>query len=419
MKKKWYRSLGLLLILVILGIGINLWSGRKLKFGLDIVGGSHLLLEADMASIVESDREQALESLKTVVTKRVDLYGVAEPVIQTSITPDSYRLIVELPGVTDVDQAIALIGKTAQLDFRENVATDSAITGQMIFVSTGLTGSDLNKASVTFDQQNLGSPPAVSLEFTQEGGKKFADVTQRNVSKPLAIFLDDEFVTAPIVNESILDGRAVISGSFTAEDATNLAIQLNAGALPVPTKIIEQTNVSATLGSAAVTASVKAGFVGLVMVMGFMIIVYRLNGLLADIALLIYGLFTLAVYRLIPVTLTLPGVAGFILSMGMAVDANILIFERLKEELKAGKPFGVAMHLGFGRAWDAIKDANITTIVVSLILLNPLDFNWLNSSGLVKGFALTLLIGVILSLVTGIVITRNLMRLTHFKRINS
>lgn len=417
MKKKWYRSLGLILVLIILGFIINLWSGKDLKFGLDIQGGVHLLLEADMSSIDSADRESALNSLKTVVGKRVDLYGVAEPVIQTAITPDSYRLIVELPGVTDVNQAIELIGKTAQLDFREDVATDSATTGQMIFVSTGLTGSDLNKAAVTFDSQNLGSPPAVSLQFTSEGAQKFAAITERNVGKPLAIFLDDQLVTAPLVNEAILDGNAVISGSFTTKDATNLAIQLNAGALPVPTKIIEQTNISATLGSSAVSASVKAGIIGLILVMGFMILVYRLNGLLADVALLIYGLFTLAVYRLIPVTLTLPGVAGFILSMGMAVDANILIFERLKEELKVGKPFPVAMHLGFGRAWDAIKDANITTIVVSLILLNPLNFNWLNSSGLVRGFALTLLVGVILSLVTGIVITRNLMRLTYFKKL--
>ncbi|HKZ35189.1 MAG TPA: protein translocase subunit SecD [Patescibacteria group bacterium] len=418
MKKKWYRSLFLILVLLAAGIAINLWSAKTLKFGLDIVGGSHLLLEADMSAINPGDRESALNSLKTVVAKRVDLYGVAEPVIQTAITPDSYRLIVELPGVTDINQAIELIGKTAQLDFRENVATDSATSGQMIFVSTGLTGSDLTKAAVTFNQQQAGSQPTVSLEFTNEGAQKFAAITQRNVGKPLAIFLDDQLVTAPIVNEPILDGRAVISGQFTTDNASQLVIQLNAGALPVPTKIIEQTNISASLGSAAVNASVRAGIVGLGLVMGFMILVYRLNGLLADIALLIYGLLTLAVYRLIPVTLTLPGVAGFILSMGMAVDANILIFERLKEELKAGKPFGVAMHLGFGRAWDAIKDANITTIVVSLILLNPFNFNWLNSSGLVRGFALTLLIGVILSLVTGIVITRNLMRLTYFKKIN-
>ena len=405
------------MLLVAVALAINLWSGRDLKFGLDIQGGVHLLLEADMNSIVESDRESALNSLKTVVGKRVDLYGVAEPVIQTAITSDSYRLIVELPGVTDVNQAIELIGKTAQLDFRENLATDSATTGKLIYASTGLTGSDLNKAAVTFDQQNLGSPPVVSLQFTGEGAQKFAAITERNVGKPLAIFLDDQLVTEPLVNEAILDGNAVISGSFTTETATNLAIQLNAGALPVPTKIIEQSNISATLGSDSVALSVKAGIIGLILVMGFMIIVYRLNGLLADVALLIYGLLTLAVYRLIPVTLTLPGVAGFILSMGMAVDANILIFERLKEELKAGKPFPVAMHLGFGRAWDAIKDANLTTIVISLILLNPLNFNWLNSSGLVRGFALTLLVGVILSLVTGIVITRNLMRLTYFKKL--
>src|SRR3989344_1850222 len=307
MKKKWYRSLLLIFFLVIAAISINLWSGKDLKFGLDIQGGVHLLLEADMSQHAEADRESALESLKTVVGKSVTIVGGADPLIQTAITPDSYRLIVELPGVTDVNQAIELIGKTAQLDFRENVATDSATTGQMIFVSTGLTGSDLTKAAVTFDQQNLGSPPVVSLEFTNEGGQKFAAITQRNVGKPLAIFLDDQLVTAPNVEEPILDGKAIVRGSFTPESATQLAVQLNAGALPVPTKIIEQTNISATLGSAAVNASVRAGIVGLGLVMGFMILVYRLNGLLADIALLIYGLLTLAVYRLISVTFTLPG----------------------------------------------------------------------------------------------------------------
>src|SRR3972149_1311253 len=228
MEKKWYRSLILILLLVAAAVAINLWSGKDLKFGLDIQGGVHLLLEADMSQHAEADRESALESLKTVVAKRVDLYGVAEPVIQTAITPDSYRLFVEFRGVTDVNQAIELIGKTAQLDFRENLATDSATTGQMIYAATGLTGSDLTKAAVTFDQQNLGSPPVVALEFTNEGGQKFAAITQRNVGKPLAIFLDDQLVTAPNVEEPILDGKAIVRGSFTPESATQLAVQLNA-----------------------------------------------------------------------------------------------------------------------------------------------------------------------------------------------
>ena len=223
--------------------------------------------------------------------------------------------------------------------------------------------------------------------------------------------MDNILITNPIVNEPILSGQAVISGNFTAESASALAIQLNAGALPVPIKIIEQKNISATLGSDSVRKSVIAGSIGLGLVVLFMILLYGINGFLADIALVIYGLITLAVYKLIPVTLTLPGIAGFILTIGMAVDSNILIFERLKEELRAGRPFSIALELAFGRAWDSIKDANMATIITSLVLINPLNFNWLNTSGLVRGFAITLFIGVIISLFTGIIVTRTLMRL--------
>jgi preprotein translocase subunit SecD len=255
----------------------------------------------------------------------------------------------------------------------------------------------------------------VSLRFTPEGGEKFAAITQRNLNQPLAIFLDNQLLTAPIVNEPILNGQAVISGNFTTQAATNLAIQLNAGALPVPIKIVEQKNISATLGADSINKSVKAGAVGLTLVMLFMLLYYGKNGLIADIALIIYGLLTLSIYKLIPVTLTLPGIAGFILSVGMAVDSNILIFERLKEELRAGRPFNIALELGFGRAWDSIKDANVCTIITSLVLLNPLNWHFLNTSGMVRGFALTLLIGVLISLFTGIVVTRTLMRVFLLK----
>jgi preprotein translocase subunit SecD len=368
-----------------------------------------------MSQIDPADRLDALNSVKEIIARRVDLYGVSEPVIQTSQVGETHRLIVELPGIKDVAEAVSLVGQTAQLDFRASVAaapedataTESAIT----FVSTDLNGKDLKKAGVSFASQGSDAGKAVvDLEFTPEGAKKFSTLTQANVGKPLAIFLDDQLLTAPIVNEPILDGRAVISGNFTTDEATQLSIQLNAGALPVPVKIIAQKNVSATLGTDSINQSVKAGAVGLMAVSLFMLILYRVPGLIAVIGLAIYGLITLALYRLIPVTLTLPGIAGFILSMGMAVDSNILIFERLKEELKLKRPFGAAMELAFGRAWDAIKDANITTIVVSFILINPLNWSWLNSSGLVRGFALTLLLGVLTSLFTGIIVTRTLMR---------
>lgn len=397
----------------------------NIKKGLDLQGGTHLVLAADMENVKPEDRDDALDSAKEIIARRVDFYGVSEPIIQTSKFKDSYRIIVELPGIKDIDQAINLIGQTAQLDFRESqsgdsadtdLATPSALTRIYSFKSTGLTGKDLAKASVSFSQTPpTAGQPVVSLRFTPEGGEKFAAITQRNLNQPLAIFLDNQLLTAPIVNEPILNGQAVISGNFTTQAATNLAIQLNAGALPVPIKIVEQKNISATLGADSINKSVKAGVVGLALVMLFMLLYYGKNGLIADIALIIYGLLTLSIYKLIPVTLTLPGIAGFILSVGMAVDSNILIFERLKEELRAGRPFNIALELGFGRAWDSIKDANVCTIITSLVLLNPLNWHFLNTSGMVRGFALTLLIGVLISLFTGIVVTRTLMRVFLLK----
>jgi len=418
MKQFWWRFL-FILVLTASAIVINLIPQYSLKTGLDLQGGTHLLLQADMANIDPADRATALESVKQVISRRVDLYGVSEPIIQTSNFKDDYRLIVELPGIKDINQAVSLIGQTAQLDFREDLeATPGAETFR--FLPTGLTGKDLKKATVTFSQggNNTGQPE-VSLEFTTEGAKKFGEITQRNVGRQLAIFLDNQPVTTPVVSEAILSGTAQISGNFTTKAATDLSIQLNAGALPVPVKIIEQKNISATLGSDSVRKSVIAGSIGLGLVALFMILLYGINGFLADIALVIYGLITLAVYKLIPVTLTLPGIAGFILTIGMAVDSNILIFERLKEEVRAGRPFSIALELAFGRAWDSIKDANMATIITSLVLINPLNFNWLNTSGLVRGFAITLFIGVIISLFTGIIVTRTLMRLflTHTSKV--
>ena len=420
MKQFWWR-LWFILALTAAAIAVNLIPKYTLKTGLDLQGGTHLLLQADMDNIDPNDRATALESVKQVISRRVDLYGVSEPIIQTSQFQNTYRLIVELPGVKDVNQAISLIGQTAQLDFREDLpdagpidyaSPSSALSRIYAFQPTGLTGKDLKKAAVSFGQSgNTTGQPVVSLEFTQEGSQKFAEITQRNVNKPVAIFLDNQLITNPIVNEPILSGQAVISGNFTTDSASQLAIQLNAGALPVPIKIIEQKNISATLGSDSVRKSVIAGSIGLGLVALFMILLYGINGFLADIALVIYGLITLAIYKLIPVTLTLPGIAGFILTIGMAVDSNILIFERLKEEVRAGRPFSIALELAFGRAWDSIKDANVATIITSLVLINPLNFNWLNTSGLVRGFAITLFIGVIISLFTGIIVTRTLMRL--------
>ena len=391
---------------------LKFFRDLEIKQGLDLQGGTHLVLEADMKDIESQNRQNALDAAKNVVERRINLFGVAEPTIQTSQLKDSFRVIVELPGIQNISEAINLIGKTAQLDFRD-LPPGASPSAELLdtlsqFQQTGLTGRDLKNSQVKFDPNS--GQPQVGLEFTADGAKKFADITQRNVNRVVGIFLDDLPITLPKVNEPITSGEAVISGNFTLDEAKKLSIQLNAGALPVPLKVIEQRNIGATLGQESVQKGIRAGLVGLLLVIGFMWAYYGRLGFLANIALIIYGLITLAIYKLIPVTLTLPGVAGFILSVGMAVDANILIFERMKEELREGKPWIAAMELGFGRAWDSIKDANICTLITCFVLFNPLNWSFLNTSGMVRGFALTLGLGIGISLFTGIIVTRTLIR---------
>ncbi|HBD02183.1 MAG: Preprotein translocase subunit SecD [Microgenomates group bacterium GW2011_GWC1_46_16] len=383
-----------------------------IKQGLDLRGGTEVILEADMSSLDSADRTDALESAREVISRRVDLYGVTESTVKTSISGDSHRIHVALPGVDNPEQALALIGSTARLDFRElPVATDSALYSD--FLSTGLSGSDLKKASVTFSS-NTGKPE-VSLQFSEAGGAKFAEITGRNIGKPLAIFLDDYPLSAPVVQAKIEGGNAVITGEYTLDEAKNLAITLNAGALPVKITVLSQQNIAPTLGSVSVTKSLRAGGIGLGLVAIFMIFNYGWLGLVADLGLIIYALLTLAIYKLVPITLTLPGLAGFLLSIGMAVDSNILIFERMKEERRKGNNLRESMELGFGKAWDAIKDANIATLMTTFILYNPFEWSFLNSSGLVRGFALTLFLGIAISLFTGIFVTRNLLRASIIK----
>lgn len=384
----------------------------KIVQGLDLQGGSHLVFEAQMKDLAEADRPAALEAARQNIERRVNFFGVSEPTIQGARVGDSYRIIVELAGVKDVNRAIDLIGKTAQLEFWEqNPDEKAASKSGQFFLKTDLTGKDLKRSTVEFDQ-NTGQP-VVGLEFSEEGAKKFAAITTKNVGKLVAIYLDGEPISAPKVEEAITAGRAVIRGSFSLDEAKKLSIQLNAGALPVPIKIIEQRNIGATLGEDSVKESIRAGVVGLVIVMLFMWLYYGKLGILADIALVIYGLITLALYKLIPVTLTLPGIAGFLLSIGMAVDSNILVFERMKEERRVGRPLAAAMELGFGRAWDSIRDANICTLITAFILFNPFNWNFLNVSGMVRGFALTLVLGTALALFTGIVVTRALIRVFY------
>lgn len=400
--------------------GFNIHREIKTHLGLDLSGGTHVVLEANMKDISPGDRVSALESSKQVIERRVNFFGVSEPIVQTAINKDTYRIIVELPGVNDVQSAINTIGKTARLEFRE-FTDPAAATGAAFIIpaqnntkSVNVSGKDLKRAAVEFSPET--GEPVVGIEFTPDGSRKFADITTRLNGKQLAIFLDDTPVTWPRINTPITDGKAIITGGFTQEAAKVLALQLNAGALPVSVSVIEKRTVGASLGSESVIKSIRAGVIGLVIVGVFMIAKYGWLGLFADIALILYGLLTFAIFRLIPVTLTLPGIAGFLLSMGMAVDSNILIFERYKEEKRKGKPESIAMELGFGKAWDSIRDANITTIITSLILYNPGNWNFLPSSGLVRGFAATLLIGVLVSLFTGIVVTRTLIRVLYLPR---
>lgn len=397
--------------------GKHIYKDYQLRKGLDIQGGMQVVLEAEMSEIPDEDKSTALEAAREVIAKRVDLYGISESSIQTSKANDQNRLIVELPGVSDPAQALELVGKTALLEFKlqreltEEEVVEATMSPQVwlnSFIDTGLTGKQLKKSQAQLDPQT--SKPIISLEMNEEGRELFADITKQNVDEVLAIFVDGMPIMTPVISTPILDGKAVINGEFSVEEAKNLAIQLNAGALPVNIKVLEQKTIGASLGDESIQKSVEAGLIGLTLVLVFMILYYGWLGFVASISLIIYAILTIALYKVLGVVLTLPGIAGLILTIGMAVDANILIFERMKEELRVGHPYARAMELGFGHAWDSIKDANLASIFTALVLINPLNFSFLNTSGMVKGFGLTFLIGTLLSLFTGVTVSRLLLR---------
>jgi len=391
--------------------------------GLDLKGGTSLVLRANMKNISSDQKSTALNSARTVIENRVNLFGVSEPLVQTSVVNNNdYRIIVEIPGVTDVNQVRSLIGTTAQLNFWEEVASSAAKInspdyiainipqkGVMYLKKTNLSGSDIKQTSVGFSQ-NTGKPE-VALVFTSEGGKKFAEITQRTVGKTLAIALDNQFISTPTVNQVIEGGNAVIEGNFTSDEANRLSTELNAGALPVPLSILSSSVIEPTLGSSSLVKSLFAGALGFIIIIIFMTVLYGRLGVIASVALTLYTLFVLGIFKLSSVTpygitLTLSGIAGFILSIGMAVDANILIFERMKEELRQGKPRETAIELGFSRAWTSIRDSNISTLITSFVLY---EFG----TGMVKGFALVLAIGVLVSMFSAIVVTRTFLRLVY------
>lgn len=384
------------------------------KLGLDLQGGAHLVYEADLSSISPGEERSAMEGVRDVIERRVNLFGVSEPVVQIDQVEEHYRLIVELAGVEDLNEAIRQIGETPQLDFRElasgenygNTQTTST-TSTLTFMPTGLDGRMLKGAQLSFDP-NTGMPE-VELTFTSEGQKLFAEITRRNVGRPIAIFLDGQPISTPVVRQEILQGRAVISGNFTYNEAKELAQRLNAGALPVPIKLIAQQRIGASLGQESLESSLRAGLLGLLAVSLFLILFYRLSGLIAVLALLLYGAVLLSIFKLVPVTLTLAGIAGFVLSLGMAVDANVLMFERIKEELRMGKNIRDAFSDGITRAWQAIRDGNVSTLLTALILY------WIGV-GFVQGFALTLGIGILASMFTAFFFTyRLLIGLSSFK----
>lgn len=505
--------------------------GPYFHLGLDLLGGTQLIYNADVSAVPETERADSLSGVRDVIERRVNAMGVSEPLVQSNQVSGNWRVLVELAGVYDVNAAIKMIGETPLLEFKEEnpaaakltaeqqkqldqmnfeilknaqdtldkikkggdfatlasqlsedpgskdkgglytgvkpgqfvpefdeavftkmkpgdvypelvkttygyhiiklealngegdnrtadvrhilfktkTAADLGIKVDQEWLGTKLTGKQLKKARVEFDQTT--GAAQVSLEFNDEGAKLFGEITTRNNGKPVAIFLDGEAISIPKVNEPILTGKAVISGNFTMQESKLLAQRLNAGALPVPITLISQTTVGATLGNESVNKSLFAGLIGLLLVAIFMILYYRLPGVVSVIALLIYTTISLFIFKMIPVTMTLAGIAGFILSIGMAVDANVLIFERLKEELKGGRELGSAIDEGFRRAWSSIRDSNISSLITCVILF------WFGSS-IIRGFAFTLAIGILVSMFSAITITRQLLILVAKWRIS-
>lgn len=430
------------------GLHLNIGSFRidrdiRIHQGLDLQGGLQVLLEADVPADQQATFDaQTMQAARVIVGNRVNGLGVTEPLVQLQ---GDQRIIVELPGIEDPDQAIATLRETGLLEFVEAGRTrlaegmrlrtsldveEGEDAGQAISPTTALTdtealtateyaypdrvfntlmtGRHLKDAGLSTDDL---SQVVIAFELTDEGGQIFRDYTTQHVGDIVAILLDKEVVSAPVINQAITGGSGIISsnapGGFPLEEARDVAIKMKYGALPVPLKVVENRTIGPTLGQDSIQRSIWAGAIGLFVVLLFMIIYYRLPGLLADLALIIYALLNLALYKLIPVTLTLPAITGFILSTGMAVDANILVFERMKEELRAGRSLRVAMEAGFSRAWTSIRDSNLSTLLTCAILF------WFGSNfgaSIVKGFAITLALGLVINLFTAVFVTRTFIR---------
>jgi preprotein translocase subunit SecD len=394
----------MVIILVAVAAGIFVYpksfgaTHEPWKLGLDLVGGAHLVYQVDLSKVDPANRDSVVAGLRDVIEKRVNLFGVSEPQVYSAQSGATTQLIVDLAGVKSVSEAIKQIGETPLLQFAD-VDTNPSSTQK--YIPTNLTGEFITGAQLTFDQTT--GAPQVSVTFNAQGTDIFAKMTQADIGKPIAIFLDGQLIEAPVVQTAITNGNALITGNFTVDSARLLVERFNAGALPAPITLITQQTVSPTLGSDSLQKMILAGIIGTILVMLFMLFYYRTFGIFASLALVIYTALTLAIFKLIPITLSLSGLAGFILTIGMAVDANILIFERIKEEMKRGLPRASAIEEGFKRAWLSIRDSNTSTIITAIIL-------YFFTSSFVQGFALTLLIGVVVSLFSAITTTRLFLR---------
>ena len=401
----------------------SFFKNHPFRLGLDLSGGSHLVYKADTSVVASNEVNDSMEALRDVIERRINLFGVSEPVVQIQhgglVSGSDEQLIVDLPGVTDVKKAIEMIGQTPLLEFKiegpkEPIEVKPGKDGKIDlgnisldqkFVSTELTGRYLEKATLEFDPNTR--EPRVSLQFNDEGTKLFAEITKNNVGKMVAIYLDGAPISTPVVREEIPSGQAVISGNFTPTEGRQLVGRLNSGALPVPITLLSTQTIGATLGDNAIMAGVKATVIGFLLVALFLILWYRLPGLVATLSLSIFVVIILALFKLLLVILTAAGIAGFIISIGIAVDANVLIFERVKEELRAGKSVNEAVAAGFSRAWLSIRDSNISSFIGAIILF------WFGTS-LIKGFALTLGMGIVVSMFSAITVTRIFLKTLSF-----
>lgn len=388
----------------------NTQDSKPFKLGLDLNGGIHLVYKADTSKLPTADIGGAMSTLKNVIESRVNAFGVSEPVVQTEKTTlngqEVNKLIVELPGVKDTQKAIDLIGQTPVLEFallKEVATTSSTATSapQVSLEYTGLTGRYITTAQVEYDGQT--GRPMIGLVFNSEGADLFAKITKENIGTQLAIMLDGQVISAPTIQAEIIGGRAQITGQYSIKEATELVRNLKYGALPVPIELIGTQTIGASLGADALKASTRAGMYGFIIVALFLILWYRTRGLVAAIALAIYTILNLVVFKMGGIVMTSAGLAAFIISIGMAVDGNILIFERMREELKKGKTRMQALHDGFARAWPSIRDSNISSMITAVILYS------FAASPMIKGFALVFLIGVAISMFTAVSISRTLL----------